>query len=675
VIRLAIALGALVDLALVRLLPEDGAFVFPRLAAATIVLLLPGGLIADALGRRSASATLIWSLTALAGALAITFIVGGSIELTLLLLAATAFAALAAALHLRPPRPPRIPGSLAVGALGTLYGLALWHVVGHVGGDGFFHLARVRKLLELDSLSLENVGEFADGGLHPGYAFPLWHGFLACVARLAGVDSELVVLHQSSVLVPLAFLVVFEAGATLFRSSWLGSAVLAANVALVSFAAGHGGSFVPLALPATASRQLLVPAVLTLVFAHLWAPSRATLAGIAAGGLVLTLVHPTYSLFLAVPIAGFAVARILLDRTDARRLAEALAALLIPTGAVLLSLLPIVRSTASHTPGDEEVARGLAQYEGQIEVLLDGSYRVAPELLSRSGAVAVAALVLLPLAGAAGRRRWAGFALGGTLSVLVLMLLPPLFERFSDLVSLSQSRRAAGFVPFAFVLAGGALVLARLLGPLLLPLALGAGVVLQLLYPGDFTLKLTEDGGPGGVAWWALGAGFAALAAAVALGLRGHGSSLSERRAALAAIATWLFVLPVAAHAWNTWSPRDDRLATPLTPGLVEALREHVEPGDVVFADLETSYRVGAFVPVYVAANPPAHVADTDDNRPYERRADVLRFFRTGDVAIPARYGADWVVVDRERFDVRPDLPVVARDERFTLYRLPQAEG
>jgi hypothetical protein len=255
------------------------------------------------------------------------------------------------------------------------------------------------------------------------------------------------------------------------------------------------------------------------------------------------------------------------------------------------------------------------------------------------------------------------------------MLVPPLFERFSDLVSLSQSRRAAGFVPFAFVLAGGALVLARLLGPVLLPLALGAGVVLQLLYPGDFTLKLTEDGGPGGVAWWALGAGFAALAAAVALGLRGHGSSLSERRAALAAIATWLFVLPVAAHAWNTWSPRDDRLATALTPELVAALQTQVRPGDVVFADLETSYRVGAFAPVYVAANPPAHVADTDDNRPYERRADVLAFFRSGDLAIPRRYGADWLVVDRERFDVRPRLPVAARDERFTLYRVPQADG
>jgi hypothetical protein len=675
VIRVAIAVAALLDLALVRLLPESGGFVYPRLAAATIVLLVPGGLIAAALGRRSASATLIWSLAALTAALGVVFVLHASLAVALLLLGGIAVAALAATFLVQPPRPPRIPGSTLVGALGVLYGLALWHVAGHVGGDGLFHLARVRKLLAFDDLSLEDVGEFADGGLHPGYAFPLWHGFLACIAKLSGVDPELVVLHESSVLAPLAFLVVFEAGATLFRSSWLGSAVLAATVALGSLAAGHGGSYVPLALPATASRQLLVPAVLTLVFAHLYVPSWATLAGIAAGGLVLTLVHPTYSLFLAVPLAGFVAARILVDRADTRRLASALAALLLPTAGVLLALLPVVRSTASHTPGETEIERALRQYGGQIDVLPDGSYRVAPELISRSGAVAVAALALLPLAGLAGRRRWAGFALGGSLAVLALVLVPPLFERFSEAVSLSQSRRAAGFVPFAFAFAGGALVLARLLGPFVLPVALAAGIVLQEVYPGDFTLKLSEHGGPGGLAWWALGGSAAALAAAVALGLRGHGQALEERRAWLAALASWLFVLPVAIHAAHTWSPGEGRRASPLTPELVTALRTRVPAGDIVFSDLETSYRIGAAAPLYVAANPPAHVADTDENRPHERREDVIEFFATGDLAIPRHYGARWLVVDRDRFDVRPRLPVVERDARFTLYRLTQAGG
>ena len=80
------------------------------------------------------------------------------------------------------PRPERIPRWWWVAGAGALLGLLLWHVAGEIGGDGLFHLARVRKLDAFDSLSLDAVNEFADGGLHPGYAFPLWHGFLALVA-------------------------------------------------------------------------------------------------------------------------------------------------------------------------------------------------------------------------------------------------------------------------------------------------------------------------------------------------------------------------------------------------------------------------------------------------------------------------------------------------------------
>ena len=93
--------------------------------------------------------------------------------------------------------------------------------------------------------------------------------------------------------------------------------------------------------------------------------------------------------------------------------------------------------------------------------------------------------------------------------------------------------------------------------------------------------------------------------------------------------------------------------------------------GDVVFSDLETSYRIAAQAPVYIAAAPPSHVADTEKNRPYERRAQTVRFFETGDAEIPRRAGANWVVVDRRRFDVAPDLDSVYRDGRYTLYVLP----
>src|SRR3972149_2990150 len=92
-----------------------------------------------------------------------------------------------------------------VGA-GVAFGLLLWSVLPEPSGDALFHLARVRKLVAFDELSLEGVGEFSDGGLHPGYAFPLWHGFLALVAKVAGVDPTEVVVHEAAVLAPLSFL-------------------------------------------------------------------------------------------------------------------------------------------------------------------------------------------------------------------------------------------------------------------------------------------------------------------------------------------------------------------------------------------------------------------------------------------------------------------------------------
>ena len=106
------------------------------------------------------------------------------------------------------------------------------------------------------------MDEFRDGGLHPGYAFPLWHAFLALVARLAGVDPARVVLHEASVLVPVAFLVAYESGnARLPLGVGAGSPCSPRRSALFALAAGRGGSYTALALPATASRQLLVPAV------------------------------------------------------------------------------------------------------------------------------------------------------------------------------------------------------------------------------------------------------------------------------------------------------------------------------------------------------------------------------------------------------------------------------
>src|SRR5205814_1048045 len=149
------------------------------------------------------------------------------------------------------------------------------------------------------------------------------------------------------------------------------------------------------------------------------------------------------------PLAGYAVVRVLTAGHDLRTSAAALVSFSLPVLAVFAWLKPIVDETLSHNPNAAEKAASLQQYATDLSVRSISSYHLLPALVTRTGAVAIAALLLTPLAALAARRRWSAFVLGGMVVVLALELLPFLFPHFSDLVSLSQSRRAAGFVPFA----------------------------------------------------------------------------------------------------------------------------------------------------------------------------------------------------------------------------------
>src|SRR5439155_4805600 len=146
---------------------------------------------------------------------------------------------------------------LAVVGLGL--GVGVWFAQGAFTGDAFFRLGRVRKLDTLGSLSLHDVGEFAHGGLHPGYAFPLWHAWLALVARLAGVDPASVAAHESSLLVPLALVLAFEVGWSIFRSTGLAFSFVVVQVAIKCFAPWHSGVYLFLWEPSTVATPLLVP--------------------------------------------------------------------------------------------------------------------------------------------------------------------------------------------------------------------------------------------------------------------------------------------------------------------------------------------------------------------------------------------------------------------------------
>jgi hypothetical protein len=607
--------------------------VYARLAFGTLCVLAPGWAVARAFGQRGAAAVLAWTCACVFVAWAAVFTLHRSIHLAVAVMALLFLAALLARRFT--PEPGSEPGSRGwVWVAGIVLGWALWHVEDVVTGDGLFHEARVRKLVDLVSLHLRSVDEFKDGGLHPGYAFPLWHELLALVSWFGGVDPGTVVRHEPSLLAPLALAVAWEAGVAVFGSRWAGASMVVLSLAVFCFGPGHGGAYATLALPGTAARQLLVPAAIALFFRR-----RPGATAAALGALALT--HPTYALFLLLPLAAYAA----VQTHEWRENALLLAAGIVPTALVLLWLKPIVDETISHDPGPVERMRALRQYGDQLVVTNDHHYRLAPEVFGRSGAVAVAALVLLPLAGLALRRsRWAAFALAGTLAVLVLVEVPWLFVHFSDAVSLSQSRRVAGFAPLLFALVGALALLAR--SAIVLPAALAAGIVLQLLWPGDFDYGL-RHGGPALATWIAL---FGGLAALVVGSLRRFDV---HEHYALGSAATLCLALPVFVHGVWHWSPRTKTDPLALSPRVVHRLRTVVPKGAVVLAPVGVSYRVTAQAPVYVVAIPVSHAANTKANDPYRRRAAVQHWVLTNDPRVAQHYGATWAIRAGRLYPIR----------------------
>ena len=627
-------LAAPAALGLSHLLPATGIGLGLRMAAALACLLVPGAIVSRALGLSGLAPAFTWSLATLAVGMMVMFAVHGSIWLAFGVM--LGLSACAVPLALRRP-PPRIAAwSLAILGLGLAVGIALWWVAAF-GGDSFFHLARVRKLVDFGSISLRSLDEYKDGGLHPGYAFPLWHGLLALVSKLAGADPTQVVLHGPTVLMPLSFLLTYESGVALFRSYWAGLATLLGSFALLGLAPGHGGSFVSLALAANASRMLVLPALLALVFMYVREPSWQLLVSVAAAAGAMTLIHPPHSALILIVLGGFLVVRALMARQDVGAIAAAIAAVAIPTAAVGVWLLPIVRDTVAHNPGAAEVHRAFANYRHELDVFGVHSYRLKPDVFGRGGAAAVAALALLPFAVFARRRLWASFVLGGMLAAFAVTLFAFAFPHLADLLSISQARRLAGFAPKAFALTGAALVLAGLLRWAVLPVALAAGIVLQIVVPGDFGRPYGHGhGGPGWLTWFAFAAAIAAVLAALFADRR---LPRIERDGPLAATAVVLFLLPVAVHGFSRWSPPASARDRALARARARARRAAAAEGGRLHrpADRLRARRLSSGLRELDAADPQQRHEGEPPGPPRTRRAAVLPQRRPALDAAPLR--------------------------------------
>ena len=563
---------------------------------------------------------------------------------------------------------PRVP--LTVVAAGVGFGIALWFLMGHLtGGDDLFHLARVRKLDDFGSLSLRSVDEFRDGGLHPGYAFPLWHLLprARCAARRGRPDGGCSARGERA-----------RAG-RVPRRVGVGQGGLPLGLGRAGGARDvrSGSSRSPPAAAARTRRwrsrrrragSCFVPAVIALFFAFVAERSRGGLATIAcrdrsararstrptrssssfrwsassppgrcspgARSPRVCWASPPSSSRRGWSRSGCARSRARPRRSTRRR-----------TRCTVRSCTTGASSTSSRT-GATGSRRRCSAGAGRSP-----SRRCSPCRLPSSRP------------GAAGPRSCSA----GSSLVLALMLLPELFTRFADAVSISQARRAAGFVPFALrprrrcSRARPADSRSRAL-----PIGLGAGIALQLAYPGDFGYAL-DQGGPAIVTWIALvggggGAGRRDLPPAAPRRARPHG---------------WL----TAATAFAGRAA--DRAARVHPLGRETDDVEAADPGADRGAADEGAGAAPSSSPTTTRAtrSPPTRPStsrtrcrvtspNTKANRPYERRADAKQFFRTGDLAIPRRYGATWLVIRTARSKLMPDLPKAYADKDYVLYRL-----
>jgi hypothetical protein len=671
-------------LLLAHLLPETGfGLAFRLAAAAACVLLVPGALLLRAMGWPASpgialAGSFALSLAIDAFGLALVFAAGGSILLMGIVIGSVSVVvAVPAALRngVRPVEREERRALTAVFATGALFSVVVWWAAGPINGDGFFHLGRARKLAELDVLSgLSSVDEFKDGGLHPGYAFPLLHAVDALVARLGGVDVTDVVLYLPAILVPLAILLAYAAGNAVFRSPYGGVALAAVQVANLGFASRRHtvvgtGFFETLAQPQAASHLLFVPAVVALAFAFLRDGGGVTLLCVAAASAGLTLVHPSYTPFVAMLLLGFLLARLVLVRAWEpllMRTTIALGAVIAPVVLFFIVFYPVIRASSAVSPSTSLRNQELANY-GSFVRHLGPWFGMSPDAIARAGPVVVAGLIAVPLAAFATRRLWAALVLGGSIALLVAVLVAPAFTTLADVLSLSQARRLPQFLPVSFAVVGGCIALSRLRA-WGIAIAGAIGTALVFLYPGEFT-PVYNDGGPGWAVWLAIGGALAALLLGVWRPLRGP----APGNFALA--ATLALILPVTVAGLSRVAKA--QADAYLSRGVVDAVRADVSTGEVVFSDRKTAYRLLAYAPVYVNTSGRGHVAKVRANRVVARARDARLFF--WDKSLPDRerlkilwrWSADWILVNKERSHPQQFLdrfPLVYQDDRFALY-------
>ena len=450
---------------------------------------------------------------------------------------------------------------------GVGLGIALWCVDGHL--DRRRRPLPPRPRAEARRLrrrcSLRAVDEFRDGGLHPGYAFPLWHAFLALVARLAGVDPTRGRAARGER--ARAARVRSSPASRARRSSARPGAALAVLLAQVGAVRARrraaAASYTALALPATASRQLLVPggdrALLRVRRATARGPGCATLAAAPARARarppdVRALRRSSRS--PATSPRGRCSRGRELRRGRGRRSPRSSC----PAGAVALWLRPIVaRDRVATTRRRPSCARALEHYSGQLDVFsrrqLPARAGGASARSGRGRGRGARSPCRSPRSppGAAGR----AFVLGGFVAVLALDARAARSSRTSPMPSRSRRRgappassRSRSRSPAARPCSRGCSRLGAL------PVGARRRASRSSSPTRATSATRSTRAGPALATWIALVGGAAALVVGDRPAAPARPSSTAW--APIAAATAALVVLPVAVHGFTHWDERPD---------------------------------------------------------------------------------------------------------------------
>ncbi len=532
--------------------------------------------------------------------------------------------------------------ALVAGAVG-------WYYQGGPGaGDALFHAGRVRKLLELDGLSLSGVSTYLNGAPHAGYAFPLLHAAQAGAVKLAGGDPGSTYLSLAPIFVAMVPLAVYGAGRAIG-----GAPVGAAAALLACWDALVPGEW-PFSLqwseqPPTYTFVVLLPLAVLIAHELRRTPDDRALQGASvAVVVVVAFVHPTYVFPLLAVTTGLA----LLTRSGLRVLLATYAA-----GAAVLgwiwweALAGAPRAEAFHPVYRSGISRVFHH-----TAMLSGTsilHHRAPFLL---------AMIAMPVLLVAFGRRWT-LAAATMLGPFVLVALPGALALLVPIVNLAQARRFWIAVPWEFVAAIAlALIAARLRGRWLAVAAVAAvalSYLTRLRQPWLWTDNATS---------LTVLAAVVSLALALWLIARGRlvrpAAPLTAGTLPTLLLAACILAVPALAHDYHR-KPGSGKPG--VSPGVIGFLRAHESaPFPVVLADLDPAYTMSGEAAVYVVAVNEGHMRAEPKNQPVERRAAVARFMDPATAepdrdAILDRWHVRYVVVQSDS----PVLPALAGDPRL----------